>query len=502
MTAIPLLGRLAGLGSPRVVVFGDAMLDESWWGSAERLSPEGPIPVLALQERSRAPGGAGNVAANLAALGARPVLVGAVGADPAGAALRETLVERGVEVAALVADPARTTPVKIRLGTRSQGLLRVDEERVQPLADAVAEALAGHLRAEIPRADAVIVSDYGKGNVERRLVAALVAAAGGHGIDVLADPKGRDPGVFAGVRFLVPNDRELADLAGTGWSDAAGRARAAAHVRARTGAAAVVLTRSELGVEVHAEGEPVVLETHAREVYDVTGAGDTFVAGLAVGLGGGLTLLESCALGNVAAGLKVAKRGTAVVSRAEVEAACARWELSGLTKRRPLAEVAASVEALRREGRRIVFTNGCFDLLHAGHVRYLQASRALGDCLVVGLNSDPSVRRLKGAGRPILAFEERAQILSALACVDYVVGFDEPTPLGLIHRLRPEVLTKGADYALEEVVGADVVRGWGGRVELVPLMRGRSTTGIIETIRARGGEEPQPALAPSREERT
>jgi D-beta-D-heptose 7-phosphate kinase/D-beta-D-heptose 1-phosphate adenosyltransferase len=490
MTDIPLLSRLASLGTPRILVFGDAMLDEYWWGSAERLSPEGPVPVLSLEERVRVPGGAANVARNLAALGARPVLIGAIGADGGGTALREALTVAGVGADGLFAEPERATPVKVRLGTRQQALLRVDEERVRGLSPAAAAEIERRLQEGLAGVDAAIVSDYAKGNVDARTVSALVEAARATGVEVIADPKGGRPEVFRGVRYLVPNERELRELAGGGWSDAAGRARAAREVRERTGAAALVLTRSEHGVELHAAGEPLALETRAREVYDVTGAGDTFVAAFTLGLGGGLGLVESCALGNLAAGLKVAKRGTAVVTRAEIEASLARWERSGLAKRKSLEEVATAVGVLRSEGRRIVFTNGCFDLLHAGHVRYLQASRRLGDCLVVGLNSDASVRRLKGGERPILEFEERAQILSALSCVDYVVAFDEATPIDLIRRLKPDVLTKGADYEAGEVVGAELVAGYGGRVELVALEEGISTTGIIEKIR-------KPSQAPS-----
>lgn len=482
MIEIPLLDHLSRLGSPRVLVFGDAMLDEYWLGSAERLSPEGPVPVLALEERESSPGGAANVASNLLALGARPVLIGAIGDDAPGATLQRALEARGVEVGGLLPEGGRRTPVKIRLGTRSQALLRVDDERVSALTGAARAELERRLRSEVARCDAAIVSDYAKGNVEAGLVAALVEAARGAGVDVIADPKGGEPERFAGVRILVPNQKELRDMAGRSWSDPAGRAQAAREVLQRSGASALVLTRSDQGVELHHGGRPVALGARAREVYDVTGAGDTFVAAFALGHAAGLALAESAAMGNLAAGLKVAKRGTAVVTRAELEAACARWELSGQAKRRPLAEVAVAVDLLRREGRRVVFTNGCFDLLHAGHVRYLQASRELGDCLVVGLNSDASVRRLKGPGRPILALEERAQILAALACVDYIVEFDEPTPLNLIQRLRPDVLAKGADYAIEDVVGAELVASYGGRVELLPLEVGRSTSGIIDRI--------------------
>jgi D-beta-D-heptose 7-phosphate kinase/D-beta-D-heptose 1-phosphate adenosyltransferase len=487
VTDIPLLGRLASLGRPRVLVLGDVMLDEYWWGSAERLSPEGPVPILSLEERTYAPGGAANVARNLLALGGRPVLLGTVGDDASAAILRRLLEEAGLDSTGLVVEPGRTTPLKVRLGTRAQALLRVDEERPWPIGEAAASELERRLHEELPRMDAAIVSDYGKGVAAAPLLAALVREARAAGIDVIADPKGTDADRFAGVRYLVPNERELRDLAGFGWSDAAGRARAAREVRARAGAEAVVLTRSEQGVELHGDGEPVALATRAREVYDVTGAGDTFVAGLALGLAGGLGLAESAALGNLAAGVKVAKRGTAVVARAELEAACRRREVGGPVKRKSLEEVASVVDVLRREGRRIVFTNGCFDLLHAGHVRYLQASRALGDCLVLALNSDASVRRLKGPGRPILALEERLQVLSALACVDYLVPFDEDTPVELIRRLRPAVLTKGADYTLERVVGADSVAAYGGRVELIPLEAGQSTTRLIDRIRATPG---------------
>jgi D-beta-D-heptose 7-phosphate kinase/D-beta-D-heptose 1-phosphate adenosyltransferase len=482
-----LASRLAEVGSPRIMVLGDAILDEYWWGRADRLSPEGPVPVLALEERTRAPGGAANVARNLLALGARPILMSAVGDDAAGAALRRLLEEFGIDAAGLVVEPGRTTPLKIRIGTRAHALLRVDEERPRPIAGATLCELEALIRGAAREADAAVVSDYAKGTAAGPLVAALVREARAAGIGVIADPKGTDAGRFTGARWLVPNEGELRDLAGRAWSDAAGRAEAARVVRERAGAEAVVLTRSEHGVELHGDGEPSALPTRAREVYDVTGAGDTFVACLALGLGGGLDLPASAALGNLAAGLKVAKRGTAVVTRAELAEACAASERGAAAKRASLDQVAAALERLRRQGRRVVFTNGCFDLLHAGHVRCLQGSRALGDCLVVGVNSDASVRRLKGPGRPVLGLEQRLQVLAALDCVDYVVAFDEDTPIELIRRLLPDVLTKGADYAPGEIVGAELVTRRGGRVERIPLEKGPSTSGLIERIRG-GGE--------------
>jgi D-beta-D-heptose 7-phosphate kinase/D-beta-D-heptose 1-phosphate adenosyltransferase len=500
VTELPLLRRLTELGSPRVVVFGDAMLDEYWWGRAERLSPEGPVAVLSLEERTLAPGGAANVARNVAALGGRAAIVGAVGDDPEGAALREALARSGVDAAGLVAEPRRATPLKVRLGTRAQALLRVDRERAEPLGAAAADEVVRRLAVALGGADAVVVSDYAKGIVDARTMAAVVAEARARGVDVIADPKGGDADLFAGVTWLVPNERELRELAGGGWTDDAGRAAAARRVRERTGAAGLVLTRSEHGVEIHAADGCRPLPARAREVYDVTGAGDTFTAAFAVGLGAGWGPVEACTLANVAAGLKVGKRGTAVVTRAELAAACAQREGSSSAKLGTLDEVAGAVEALRRDGRRIVFTNGCFDLLHAGHVRYLEASRALGDCLVVGLNDDASVRALKGPDRPILRLAERAAILGALASVDYLVAFGGSTPLELIRRLRPDVLTKGADYALDGVVGADLVASWGGRVELLPLEAGASTTGLLERIR--GGGEPgmgDPRAASTRE---
>lgn len=483
MTEIPLLGRLDVLAGRRVLVLGDVVLDEYWWGRVERVSPEGPVPVVALESRTLAAGGAANVARNLQALGARPILIGAVGADATGESLRDVLGGAGLDPGGLVAESGRVTPRKLRVGTRAQALLRVDDEAPQPISDGTAKAIGERAAVAVRGADAAVVSDYGKGCVDRRTVRRLVDSARAAGLPVIADPKGADPGLYHGVDYLVPNETELRALAGGAWAGAAGRAEAAASVRARAGAEGLVLTRSEHGVELHTKAGVVELPARAREVYDVTGAGDTFVAAFALGLGAGLSAVESCALGNAAAGVKVGKRGTAVVTRAELEASLARWERSGLTKRRPLEDVRAAVEALRREGRRVVFTNGCFDLLHAGHVRYLQASRALGDCLVVGLNTDASVQRLKGPGRPILTLEERAQILSGLACVDYLVEFDDPTPVELIRALRPDVLTKGADYAVDEIVGAELVREWGGRVERVPLAEGLSTTSIIERIR-------------------
>lgn len=318
------------------------------------------------------------------------------------------------------------------------------------------------------------MSDYRKGAVTAPGVGRLKRALGD--APVIVDPKGIHADVYRAADFLLPNERELADLLGGEWDDA-GAERLMEHLDLT----AIVLTRSERGVRLYGRGAPTDIPARARQVYDVTGAGDTFAAAFAAFLLSGEGVEMAARLANAAAGIKVRKVGTATVSREEMLEEVERG--STAQGKRVDAETAASAAAeRRRRGETVVFTNGCFDLLHAGHIKYLEASRALGDCLIVGLNTDASVARLKGPDRPILDEIERSEILSALSCVDYVVLFDEDTPISLIEAVRPDVLTKGADYAREAVVGGDLVESYGGTVARIDLVAGKSTTGIIERI--------------------
>ncbi|MGH7570428.1 MAG: D-glycero-beta-D-manno-heptose 1-phosphate adenylyltransferase [Gemmatimonadota bacterium] len=472
---------MRGFRGGRIVVFGDLMLDEYLFGRADRLSPEKPVPVVTFERRDLYPGGAGNVARNLAALGCEPVLISLVGDDESGRECRAKLVAEGFTDEGLVVEPRRPTPHKLRVHAGQHALVRIDYEDPEGASGRARRELLEVIDRLAPGCDAAIVSDYRKGTVSAEGVRRLSERAGDR--PVVADPKGSDPERYRGVDFLVPNESELSELAGEPWDDAL-----AESLRRRLDLQALVLTRSERGMRLYSGGPPRDHGARAREVFDVTGAGDTFAAAFTAMLADGHPADLAARMANVAAGIKVRKVGTATVTWTEIESELAR-ELPHMEKSVDAATAGFAAAEHRRRGETVVFTNGCFDLLHAGHIRYLKSSRALGDCLVVGVNSDASVRRLKGANRPILDQKERAEILSALSFVDYVVIFDEDTPLGLIETIQPDILTKGADYEPHEVVGADIVRARGGRVELIELVEGKSTTGIIGRIAdGQGGE--------------
>jgi len=459
----------------RILVYGDLLLDEYVFGRASRLSPEKPVPVVAFERCETYPGGAGNVARNLAALGCEPVLVAAVGDDAAGREARDRLEADGLSTGGLVPTEERPTPRKVRIHAGQHALVRVDYEDPEGEISAGLEAeLIGRVEELAPSCGGAIVSDYRKGSVSAAGVGALARSLAGG--PLVADPKGADAGRYRGATHLVPNEAELGALLGEGWDDAA-----AEGFRAGLGLEALIVTRSERGVRLYREGAVRDLPTRARQVFDVTGAGDTFAAALTAFLAGGAAVETAAELANAAAGIVVRRVGTATATRIEIAAELARR--TGAPPERLDREAVARVAAERRaKGDSVVFTNGCFDLLHVGHIQMLEASRALGDCLIVGINTDDSVRRLKGDGRPILGEDERAEILGALSCVDHVVVFDEDTPRALIEAIRPDVLTKGADYETSEIVGADLVRSWGGRVERIDLVEGRSTSRIIGRI--------------------
>jgi len=458
----------------RVLVYGDMILDDYLFGRAERLSPEKPVPVVTFEHRDLYLGGAGNVVRNLQALGCEPILVTLVGEGGSGNECRAQLAAAGLPTDGLVESARWATPRKMRVHAGQHALVRIDFESPRPEDRHTDEAIEDALGRLAPGCQGAIVSDYRKGAVTAAGVAALKRALGD--APVIVDPKGTRAELYRAADYLLPNERELADLLGGEWDDP-GAERLLEHLEL-TG---LVLTRSERGVRLYAGGAPKDIPARARQVFDVTGAGDTFAAAFAAFLLSGESAETAARLANVAAGIKVRKVGTATVTREEIAEEVERVPRTA-RKRVDAATAAAAAAERRARGETVVFTNGCFDLLHAGHIKYLEASRALGDCLIVGLNTDGSVTRLKGADRPILDETERAEILSALGCVDYVVTFDEDTPVALIEAIRPDVLTKGADYARDEVVGGDLVESYGGRVERIDLVAGKSTTGIIERI--------------------
>ncbi|CAK0742482.1 D-beta-D-heptose 7-phosphate kinase / D-beta-D-heptose 1-phosphate adenylyltransferase [Azospirillaceae bacterium] len=473
---------IEALASTPILCIGDVMLDRYVYGSVERISPEAPIPVLRIERHATMLGGAGNVASNLEAVGSMPRFISVVGDDEAGAAiLRHMMAGRLADGCHMVTEAGRRTTEKTRYFAAHQQLLRTDSETVTPISTVSTESLIAAARALIPEVRAVILSDYGKGVLTNEVIAAVIDAARTAGRPVIVDPKGTDYRRYRGADVITPNRRELAQATGMAVGNDAEITVAARWVISECGIATVVATRSEQGMSVvMADGRVEHLPAEAREVFDVSGAGDTVVATLGAALAAGAGMMDAARLANLAAGVVVGKVGTAVVRPPELMAALHQqeWRI-GEAKVAPPEMAVERVARWRRQGRRVGFTNGCFDLLHPGHLALLTQAKAACDRLVIGLNSDESVRRLKGETRPIQSEAARAAVLASLASVDLVVIFGEDTPLNLIQILHPDVLVKGADYRIDQVVGADFVQSYGGKVVLADLEAGHSTTATI-----------------------
>ncbi|OOV85899.1 bifunctional D-glycero-beta-D-manno-heptose-7-phosphate kinase/D-glycero-beta-D-manno-heptose 1-phosphate adenylyltransferase HldE [Oceanospirillum linum] len=459
----------------KVLVVGDVMLDKYWYGSTERISPEAPVPIVKVQSNDSRAGGAANVGLNLSALKVPSEVAGIVGCDSESEELSALLGQSGVD-ACFVRSSDKPTITKLRIMSRHQQLLRLDQE--EPFSASDAAALREQVIAKSAGASVVVLSDYAKGSLAE--VQSLIALFSDRKLPVLVDPKGVDFSRYRGATLLTPNMSEFEAVVGRCGSEEAVVQKAVAMLRDLE-LEALLLTRSERGMTLfQADKDPVYFAANAKAVFDVTGAGDTVIATLAAGIAGGLSLEQSVEIANIAAGIAVSKLGTDTVSLAELNTELMNH--SGLDQQKVLDETTL-IQALisaRHRGEKVVFTNGCFDILHPGHVSYLNAARKLGDKLIVAVNSDASVSRLKGSSRPINDLEHRMHVLGGLASVDWVVAFEEDTPARIIDALLPDVLVKGGDYQLEEIVGADAVLASGGEVKVLNFEDGYSTTGIIE----------------------
>ncbi|MGE0081403.1 MAG: bifunctional D-glycero-beta-D-manno-heptose-7-phosphate kinase/D-glycero-beta-D-manno-heptose 1-phosphate adenylyltransferase HldE [Thiohalomonadaceae bacterium] len=464
----------------RVLVVGDLMLDRYWHGDTSRISPEAPVPVVRVGDAEQRPGGAGNVALNVSALGGQATLIGLTGNDEAADALERALQGKGV-TCCFERLSGYPTITKLRVVSRHQQLIRLDFEDGFPAAEA--ERLIARFEKEVANTDVVVLSDYGKGTL--RHVAKLIAIARAAGKPVLIDPKGKDFTKYAGATLITPNMSEFEAVAGPCADEAELEARAE-ELRQRYALDALLVTRSEKGMSLfRPDHAPVHLPTHAREVYDVTGAGDTVISTLATALAAGEDLHAAMALSNVAASVVVGKLGTATVSVAELRQALRQQQLSarGVVDEDRLV---ALVQEARANGERVVMTNGCFDILHAGHVTYLAQAAERGDRLIVAVNDDASVARLKGPERPINPVAQRMTVLAALQSVDWVVPFSEDTPERLICKVLPDVLVKGGDYKPEQIAGGACVTQHGGEIVVLGFVEGCSTSRIVEIIRGKG----------------
>ena len=490
-----MLNRLTTLvrsfGRSRIILVGDLILDRYVYGDAERISPEAPVPVLRAVERQERVGGSANVAACLRALGSQVRCFGAVGRDAEAATLRTLLAQMDVDCGGLVAAEDRGTTTKTRLvglaqHRHRQQLLRLDEETIAPLPAAAEKELLSAILAAAGEADVICLEDYAKGVITPGLVRAVVEYAREHHRPVIVDPaRIENFEVYGGATAITPNRSELELASGRSFKSPDAVMEACPELLAKWGVECLVVTLDRDGAVVGRPGEPALhVPTRPRTVYDNTGAGDAVLAALAAAVAAGGSWEDAAHLANVAGGLEVEKFGCVPITAEEILAELRLEERHRNGKLVTVDDLMAELNLRRDRGETIVFTNGVFDVLHPGHVTYLREARSRGSVLVVGLNADESVRRLgKGDDRPIHDEEFRAIMLGALECVDYVVIFHEATPLKLIERVRPDVLVKGADWGEDGVVGREFVEGIGGRVELVPLVEGYSTTAILERIR-------------------
>lgn len=473
-----------------ILVVGDLMLDEYLWGKSDRISPEAPVPIVNITGEDLRLGGAGNVANNLLSLGCRVRVASVLGEDADGRRLQELLQARRIEVDGLVWASGRTTSRKSRILASNQQMLRIDREVCTPISAADEERLLAKVRQMLPNVQGILLSDYLKGVLTEKVVQEIIALGRAAALPVVIDPKGTDYRKYRGATLLTPNRKETQLASGIPMVDESSLRRAGRQLFDELELDALVVTRSEEGMTLFLpNGQEEHFPTLAREVFDVSGAGDTVLASLGACLAAGVSVNQAARLSNLAAGIVVGKVGTSTVSPEEILEELSHQHKDSDLKIRSAASVKRLLESERQKGRTIVFTNGCFDLLHVGHVKYLQKARRLGDLLVLGLNSDASIRRLKGPKRPLIDQDERAHILAALDCIDYVVIFDEDTPLELIREVRPHILVKGGDYQADQVVGKDVVESYGGRVELITFVDGKSTTNIVEKILQQYREE-------------
>jgi D-beta-D-heptose 7-phosphate kinase/D-beta-D-heptose 1-phosphate adenosyltransferase len=477
---------LPSLQGVHVLVVGDVMLDRYWSGPARRVSQEAPVPVVNIEQVDERPGGAANVALNVASLGASCTLVGMVGDDAAAETLTSTLSAAGVHCD-FVTVTEWPTIVKLRVVSQKQQLLRTDFEQALPADRQLQDSLASKVGQHLAEATVMVLQDYDKGTVAQPEL--LIAAARQAGVKVVVDPKQKPLQRYAGASVLKPNAEEFAAAVGA-WSSDQDMLRKARELCAAHDIGYLAVTRGARGISVAAaDGAHRHIPALPVDVYDVTGAGDTAAAALAVATSLGWQPSAAAELANVASGLVVSKAGTAAVSGPELAMALAQ-QTRGPRGRLSQSQLCDVIDQARRAGERIVFTNGCFDILHAGHVTYLEEARALGDRLVVAVNDDASVARLKGAGRPVNSLERRIKVLTGLQAVDYVVDFSDDTPEALLRLLRPDVLVKGGDYARGQVVGAEIVTEYGGDVKVLGLVDDLSTSALVAQVvdRFRGSE--------------
>lgn len=473
-----------GENEQHVLVIGDVMLDRYLIGDVNRISPEAPVPVLLIKSEQHCAGGAANVAANLALLGIHTRMVGLIGEDNEASLLLNAMHVHGIDTRAMINTSARPTIAKTRILGGHQQMMRLDQEITGELSASEANHVTTAIQAALQqRPSLVILSDYAKGLLTEEICQHVIRHCRHQNIPVLVDPKGRNYQKYRGATALTPNKKETAEACDTQVNDPALIDKASA-LKSGLLLDFLAVTRGEEGISLITE-QTEHLSATAKQVFDVSGAGDTVIATLAAGLIHGLTPLESLSLANIAAGVVVGKVGTVPITKADLVDALATAQGSEQAhKVSELPDLLQKVSAWKQQGQKIVFTNGCFDLLHAGHVTYLEGAKKRGDKLILGLNTDRSVSALKGPTRPVVNENDRARVLAALESVDAVILFDEDTPLNLINAIKPDVIAKGSDYTADQVVGGQQVLSWGGEIALIDLVEGRSTTNLIKKMHA------------------
>ncbi|MFC1738585.1 D-glycero-beta-D-manno-heptose 1-phosphate adenylyltransferase [Planctomycetota bacterium] len=484
-----LLKTVTNLGSPRVLLAGDFMLDVYIYGDALRISPEAPVPVLKVRKTQYCCGGAGSVANDLAALGAVPFCIGVTGNDKNGKILKEKLTEIGADIEGLVTTDDRPTISKQRLiglaqHRHQQQLFRIDEEITEPLSDDIYKKIFLCYQNILQQADIVCLQDYNKGLLSASLCEQMISSAKQAGKKVLIDPsRSGDYSKYSGATVLTPNRQEASTAVGFELKTQADAERAANELLEKLKLQAVVITLDKEGAYLKCEGINQIVPTRQRSVYDVTGAGDIVLATLATALASGCNYLEAVQLCNITGGIEVEKFGVATVSIDEIINEIISQNRGKDSKVRTIDSLVKELDLRRRQKETIVFTNGCFDVLHRGHIEFLKFCKQQGDIVVVGLNSDSSVKAIKGDDRPINNQYDRASVLAAMEPVDYITVFDEPEPLNLIKKVRPAVMVKGQDWAEKGVVGREFVESFGGKVVLAPLVKGKSSTSVIQKMK-------------------
>ena len=473
---------LPDFSSHTIVVIGDVMLDQYFWGDVDRISPEAPVPVIKVNKKTMSLGGAGNVAMNLKEVNCGHRLIGLRGLDDSGEHLA-ALLEKEAIMHSLATIQTHPTTTKTRIIGQGQQLIRLDEERSQSIDEQAVDTLLTILDDCLDKTSGVIISDYGKGIFKSDAAQRIIHRCRSMNIPVFVDPKGHDWEKYKGATCITPNTAEFNLVAPFDEYDESALEQQAEKTIEQLNLQYILMTRGARGMSLFSANQPAVhISTEAQEVFDVSGAGDTVIATLTAAFCSGMEMQGAASLANTAAGIVVGKIGTKPVMNTELKQALSNRTLIGSTKCVDLGQAVAMVKDWRRDGQRMVFTNGCFDILHVGHIQLLHAAAAQGDRLIVGLNSDSSVKNLKGQSRPVVPEMERAALLSSIRGVDLVVMFGEETPLELIRQLTPEVLVKGGDYIPETVVGHEVVEQSGGRVVIVPLVDGVSTTKVIASI--------------------